>query len=90
MTLPCERYNAVRRTEEFLKDLMDPKLTPRVPTEIREKAYYCLRHYPGEYYLDVMATKCPEILETPNPIDDVSILMHDYEEKKRVRSNGLS
>jgi len=25
MTLPCERYNAVTRTEEFLKDLLDPK-----------------------------------------------------------------
>jgi len=82
MTLPCERYNAVKRTEEFLKDLMDPKLTPRVPTTIRQQAYYCLRHYPGEYYLDVMATKCPKILETPNPIDDVSMLMHDYETRK--------
>jgi len=82
MTLPYERYNAIKRTEEFLKDLMDPKATPRVPKEIRKQAYYCLRHYPGNYDLDVMATKCPGILETQNPIDDLSMLMHDYEQRK--------
>ena len=90
MTLPYERYNAIKRTEEFLKDLMDPKKTPRVPKKIRRQAYYCLRHYPGGYNLDMMATKCPEIIQTPTPIDDLSILMHDYEEKKRVRNNGVS
>ena len=83
MTLPYERYNAVIRTEEFLKDLMDPKKTPRVPKEVRDQAYYCLRHYPGGYYLDVLATKCPEVLETQNPIDDLSMLIHGYEAKKK-------
>ena len=83
MTLPHERYNAVIRTEEFLKDLLDPKKTPRVPKKIRKQAYYCLRHYPGGYNLDVLATKCPSVLETPNPIDDLSMLIHDYEEKKK-------
>lgn len=90
MTLPYERYNAIKRTEEFLTSLLDPKKTPRVPKQIRQEAYYCLRHYPGGYNLDVIATKCPDQLETPNPIDDLSMLMHDYEEKKRVRSNGVS
>jgi hypothetical protein len=37
MTLPHERYNAIKRTENFLKDLMDPKKTPRVPREIESK-----------------------------------------------------
>ena len=83
MTLPIERYNAIKRTEEFLKELMDPKKTPRVPKRIRREAYYCLRHYPGGYNLDVIATKCPEVLETPTPIDDLSILMHNYEQKKQ-------
>lgn len=82
MTLPYERYNAIKRTEEFLKDLMDPKKTPRVPKDIRRQAYYCLRHYPHGYYLDVLATKSPEIIETPNPVDDLSILVHNYETKK--------
>lgn len=90
MTLPYERYNAIKRTEQFLKDLMDPKATPRVPKRIRQEAYYCLRHYLGGYNLDLLATKCPDVIQTPNPIDDLSMLMHDYEEKKRVRSNGMS
>jgi hypothetical protein len=33
MTLPNERYAAVTRTEQFLKDLCDPKKTPRVPRD---------------------------------------------------------
>ena len=83
MTLPCERYNAIKRTEEFLKDLMDPKKTPRVPKRIRREAYYCLRHYPGGYNLDLLATKCPEIIETPNRIDEVGLLLHRYEQGKQ-------
>ena len=82
MTLPYERYNAVTRTEQFLKDLMDPKKTPRVPKEVREQAYYCLRHYPSKYNMDVAATRTPSVFETPNPIDDVSMLIYDYEAKK--------
>ena len=83
MTLPYERYNAVKWTEKFLIELLDPKQTPRVPRLIRERAYALLKHYPGGYNLDVIATKCPEVLETQNPIDDLSILMHDYEAKKK-------
>jgi len=83
MTMPNERYNALKRTEEFLKDLMDPKKTPRVPKDIRKQAYYCLRHYPGSYYLDRMATKCPEIMETQTPIDELGMLIYDYEAKHK-------
>jgi hypothetical protein len=83
MTLPYERYNAIKWTETFLKDLLDPKKTPRVPKHIRQRAYSLLRHYPGGYNLDVLATKCPSVLETPNPIDDLSMLIYDYEEKKK-------
>ena len=83
MTLPYERYNAVKWTEQFLKSLCNPKETPRVPRHIRERAYALLRHYPGGYNLDVIATKCPEVLETQNPIDDLSMLMYNYEAKKK-------
>lgn len=51
MTLPIERKQAVLRTEQFLKDLLNPKMTPRVPRAVREQAYRCLRHYPTEFYL---------------------------------------
>ena len=61
MTLPCERYNSIKRTETFLRDLMDPKKTPRVPKEIRKEAYRCLRHYPGEYYMEEAQKMAPSI-----------------------------
>jgi len=83
MTLPCERYRAIKHTEEFLKDLLNPSKTPRVPKRYRQQAYSLLRHYPSGYNLDILATKCPEVLETQNPIDEVSMLIHDYEEKKQ-------
>ena len=49
MTLPCERTNAVLRTEQFLKDLRDPKKYPNVPKAVREEASRLLRHYPSQY-----------------------------------------
>lgn len=82
MTLPDERYRAIKWTEQFLTDLLDPKKTPRVPKDVRQRAYSCLRHYPGGYYLDLLATRSPEIIETPNPVDDLSVLVHNYETKK--------
>jgi hypothetical protein len=82
MTLPCERYNALKSTEQFLVDLLDPKKTPRVPKAVRQQAYYCLRHFPGGFHLDYMATKCPDVLSTMNPVDELTMLVHNYESKK--------
>ncbi len=86
MTLPDERYRAVVRTEEFLKDLCDPKKTPRVPRAIRQQAYYCLRHYPSKYHMDVVGTVAPSVFETRDKLDELSLLMQGYEEKKNARS----
>ena len=61
MTMPCERYWAINNTRRFLVDLMDPKKTPKVPEEIRKEAYRCLRHYPGEYYMEKAQQQAPEI-----------------------------
>jgi len=48
MTMPDERRQAVERTEKFLIDLLNPKVTPRVPSEVRKRAYQCLKHFPRE------------------------------------------
>jgi hypothetical protein len=82
MTLPCERYNAIKYTERFLMDLCDPKKTPRVPLEVRNRARSCLRHYPGPFDLDMLSTKCPEIIDSGTKVDELSVLMHNYETKK--------
>ena len=82
MTLPYERFHAVTRTEQFLKDLCDPKKTPRGPRDIRQQAYYCLHHYPSKYYMDITATKVPNVFETPDPVDELSQLVFDYGARK--------
>lgn len=61
MTLPNERRMAVLRTEDFLKSLLDPKQTPRVPREIRRQAYSCLRHFPSSHHMDIAMEKAPTI-----------------------------
>ena len=62
MTLPDERYRALKWAESFLQDLLDPRKTPRVPKRIRQQAYSVLRHYPGTYYLDEIARRAPDII----------------------------
>ncbi len=61
MTLPDERYRAVRLATELLLDICDPQKTPRVPREIRERAVGVLRHFPTKLDLDRAATVCPEV-----------------------------
>ena len=57
MTIPVERKNAVIKTEQFLLDLMNPKVTPRIPKALRIQAYHCLRHYPSKHLMDVIAER---------------------------------
>jgi len=48
MTLPVERSRAIWNTREFLRSLMDPKITPRIPKMIRRQARWLLKHYPTD------------------------------------------
>ncbi len=57
MTVPVERTNAVKWTEDFLLELVDPKKTPRIPKSIRQKALRCLRHYPSKFHMDIIAER---------------------------------
>ena len=61
MTLPDERYRAVRMAENFMKDLCDPRVTPRVPRHIRERARGVLRHYPTTYDMERAAQAAPDV-----------------------------
>ncbi len=61
MTLPYERFGAVVQTEEFLKELLDPKKTPRVPKHIRQQAKWCLRHYPTQFEMEMTSENYPEM-----------------------------
>tara|TARA_B100000768_G_scaffold69827_1_gene67101 strand:+ start:1416 stop:1646 length:231 start_codon:yes stop_codon:yes gene_type:complete len=61
MTMPSERAQAVLTTHEFLRDLLDPKKTPRVPSAVRKEASRCLRHYPSEYHVTKAKELSPEL-----------------------------
>jgi hypothetical protein len=63
MTLPDERYRAIKMAEQLLRDLCDPKLTPRVSKEIRRRAQWALRHYPGSYDLQQLEQAAPHVVQ---------------------------
>lgn len=46
MSLPSEEAHAVESARRFLFDLLDPKVTPRVPRSVRERARRVVKHYP--------------------------------------------
>ena len=54
MTMPRESIDSLNRTRTFLRTLLDPKKTPRVPRAIRDEASSCLRHYPFECHSDAI------------------------------------
>jgi hypothetical protein len=64
MTMPDERFRAVKYAREFLYDLLDPKKTPKVPREIRQRALRVLRHYPMEHDMELAAEGHKDIFWT--------------------------
>jgi hypothetical protein len=66
MTLPYERTRAVLSTESFLKELLDPKKTPGVPSVIRRQANSLLRHYPTPFEMNVVCEHEEQIHEGLN------------------------
>ena len=62
MTLPDERYRALKQAKKLLEELCDPGRTPRVPSLVRDRARGALRHFPSDYEIDLIADDCPELL----------------------------
>ena len=62
MTLPDERYRAVKWAEGFLKRLAGGDI-PRVPKAVRDEARSILRHYPSDYDMDRAARGAPEVFQ---------------------------
>ena len=63
MTLPDERYRALKQGKKLLEELCDPGRTPRVPSLVRDRARQALRHYPLDWEIDSIAEKCPDMLD---------------------------
>jgi len=60
MTLPDERYRALRCGHQMLLDLLNPKVTPKVPKYIRQRALSILKHHPNSYDFTKIVEKIPE------------------------------
>jgi hypothetical protein len=80
MTLPDERYRAVKYTEQFLKDLLNPSVTPRVPKSIRQRASSLLRHYPGAWDMERASAAAPDVFQ--ERMEPVYRLVKEYEQNK--------
>jgi len=78
MTMPDERHRAVVETERFLRELCDPKATPKVPSIIRSQARSLLRHYPSRLDMERACEAIPEVFQTR--MEAVSKLLARYEE----------
>jgi hypothetical protein len=63
MTLPDERFRALKQGKKLLEELCDPGKTPRVPALVRDRARGALRHFPSDYELDRIADQCPDLLD---------------------------
>jgi hypothetical protein len=63
MTLPDERYRALKQSKKLLEELCDPGRTPRVPSIVRDRARGVLRHFPSDYELERIADNSPEYLD---------------------------
>ena len=45
MTLPDQSIYSLQATRQFLRDLLNPKATPKVPRAVRGRASLCLKHF---------------------------------------------
>ena len=62
MTLPDERYRAVKYAGDFLSRLAGGEY-PRVPKAVRDEARSILRHYPNTWDMDRAAIAAPEVFQ---------------------------
>ena len=62
MTLPDERYRAVKFAEQFLSRLAGGEYL-RVPKAVRDEARSILRHYPSEYDMNRAARDAPHVFQ---------------------------
>jgi hypothetical protein len=60
MTIGIERSNSLKHTRQFLMELLNPKMTPKVPKDVRMAASYCLRHFPSDLDIEQVQELLPE------------------------------
>lgn len=79
MTLPDERYRSIVQTRKFLMELLSPRMTPKVPKVVRDRARNLLKHFPTDYHLEMMSEDMPEYFA--KEIEPVTRMFMKYEDK---------
>ena len=80
MTLPDERYRAVKWAREFMYELLDPKKTPGIPSLVRDQARAVLRHYPSDWDMQQAAESTPDVFQ--QQMEPVTRLFQQYQQSK--------
>ena len=82
MTLPDERYRAVKAAQQFLARLAGGEY-PRVPKAVRAEARSVLRHYPLAWDLDQAALAAPHVFqERMEPLHRM-VLQHQQQQQEQ-------
>jgi len=50
MTMRNEEVNALKRTREFMRDILHNARMPQIA--LKDRAYSCLKHYPPDYAIE--------------------------------------
>ena len=82
MTLPDERYRAVKFAEQFLSRLAGGQYA-RVPKAVRDEARSVLRHYPSEYDMNRAARGAPDVFQ--ERMDDLHKMILKYGQDSNPR-----
>ena len=88
MTLPDERYRSIKMAEQLLRDLCDPRVTPRVDRRIRDRARGALRHYPGSYDLAQLERAAPHVVQ--QRMEPLHRMVLQHETQDRIREDDLA
>ena len=81
MTLPDERYRAVKYAQDFLSRLAGGEY-PRTPKAVRDEARHILRHYPSNWDMQRAARMAPDVFaEQMEPLHRM-ILKHEQDSQQ--------
>ena len=86
MTLPDERFRAVRHTQQFLVRLAGGGY-PRVPKAVRAEAGQLLRHYPLEYDMKKTCQTSPDIFQ--ERMEDLHRFVTKGQQENQAREQQL-
>ena len=81
MTLPDERYRAVKYAQDFLSRLAGGQYA-RVPKAVRDEARSILRHYPTTWDMQRTALQAPDVFQ--ERMDDLHKMVLKYSQDQQT------